>query len=309
MPILSEEAIKEMQEHEWFHAIDVGEGTVTCGRFPPGGPQNQTLFSVFDLLKNIDVSGKDCLDIGATDGLVSFGLERLGARSVTATDRVEGVGFRILHTALESKVRQVVPVEISDIHEKLPDGEFDLIICAGVIYHMLNPLSAFTACRAMLRPGGLMIMETALTWKLREPALLLNSEDEENMESSTYWMPTTSALKGMAKLCHFDVLAARWQPRNGRGAVLGRAVRRHEKVREATTLTNAMHEMGLLDYDFLRMLDGADRRVDSTIRYTGPKGESNIDPLSYVPQFPFHAHIPDPATAVGRRDWHVVSRS
>src|SRR5215831_5581680 len=175
--------LEEMKSHKWFHAIDAGGGLVTCGRFPPGKPQNQTLFSVFDFLKDIDVAGMDCLDIGATDGLVAFGLERLGAKSVVATDRYAGIGFTGLHSYLNSRVEHIVPVEISNLQEAMGNRRFDLIVCAGVIYHMLNPLSALMACRALLRPGGLLIVETAMTWKSKDPVLYLNSEGQELPET------------------------------------------------------------------------------------------------------------------------------
>lgn len=302
------ELLEKMQRHDWFHAIDLGDDVVTCGRFPPEVPQNQTLFSAFDFLREIDVRGMDCLDIGATDGLISFGLEKRGARSVVATDRVEGNGFAAIHQLLSSKVELHTPIEIANINEKLGDRGFDLIVCAGVIYHMLNPLSALMACRSLLRPGGLMIVETAMTWVSDQPVLVLNSEQELHMESSTYWLPTPAALKGMARLCHFEVLGGRWQPETSRGAVLGRAVKHNQPVEGANTLTRAMHEHGLLDYGFLDQLKAADAAPSSAIRFTGEYREFDIDPADYIPDFPLHAHRPDPERAIGKRDWKVVAR-
>jgi len=308
MVTLSETQRETMQSHEWFHALDLGGGVQTCGRFPPGKPQNQTLFSVFDFLKDIDVRNMDCLDIGATDGLISFGFEKLGAKSVLATDRVSGDGFRTVHGLLQSRVEHLVPVEISTIVDQLKDRQFDLIVCAGVIYHMLNPLSAIMACRALLRPGGLLIVETAMSWLSKHAVMVLNSEEEESMESSTYWMPTPKALEGMVRLCHFEVLGGRWQPDIGRGAVLGRATPAQHPAPGGTTLTRAMHQHGLLDYQFSKQLAAADASPASTIAFRGPVRSSEIASASYIPVFPLHAHRPED-TALGKRDWKVVPRS
>lgn len=304
----SPQMLEKMHAHHWFHALDLGDGLVTCGRFPPGKPQNQTLFSVFDFLSEIDVRGMDCLDIGATDGLVCFGLEKLGAKSVVATDRVVGDGFVAVHELLGSRVEHRAPVEISTILDQFAGRQFDLIICAGVIYHMLNPLSAIMACRALLKPGGLLIVETAMSWLSDRAVMVLNSEEQQSMESSTYWMPTPKALEGMVRLCHFEVLGGRWQPDIGRGAALGRAVSSGAPAPGANTLMRAMHEHGLLDYEFMSQVRSAEAAEPSRIAFTGELRFDEIKSSTYEPSFPLHAHRPDPNVAVGARDWAVVAK-
>src|SRR5262249_19303558 len=139
--------------------------------------------------------------------------------------------------------------------------------------------------------------------------LYLNSEEGEFPEVSTYWAPTPKALTGMARLCHFEVLGSRWQPVTSRGAVLGRAVPRKQIVPGSTPLLKAMHgeRLGLWDFRFVRGLDAADELPPSKIQYRGEFREFEIDPHTYVTNFPFHAHRPDPSRAIGRRDWRVVS--
>ncbi len=300
--------LKTMQNHQWFHAMDLGESVVTCGRFPPDRSQNQTLFSVIDLLNDIDVRGMDCLDIGATDGLISFGLEKLGAKSVVATDRFAGPGFATVHDLLRSKVELHTHVEISTINQVLGGRSFDLIVCAGVIYHMLNPLSAIMACRSLLKPGGLMIVETAMSWLSDHAVMVLNSEEQLSMESSTYWMPTPKALMGMTRLCHFEVLGGRWQQDINRGAVLGRAVPSGAPAPGANALVRAMHQVGLYDFGFQDLMVGANAAPASSIAYRGKGGEVTMHTAEYEPVFPFHAHRPDPKTAIEHRDWVVVPR-
>jgi ribosomal protein L11 methylase PrmA len=66
-------------EHKWFHSIDFGDGNISEGRFPTGTPPNYTLFGVFEFLKDIDLRGMQCLDIGTMDGITAFTLKRRGA--------------------------------------------------------------------------------------------------------------------------------------------------------------------------------------------------------------------------------------
>jgi hypothetical protein len=148
-----------------------------------------------------------------------------------------------------------------------------------------------------------LIVETAMSWISDRAVLVLNSEEQQAMEVSTYWMPTASALKGMARLCHFEVLGGRWQPDIGRGGVLGRAAPAATPAPGANTLTRAMHEHGLLDYEFGRLLAAADAAPPSAIAFKGEKRETEIKSATYTPEFPFHAHRPDPRTAIGLRDW------
>src|SRR4051794_31649022 len=66
---------------EWFHSIDLRDGSVTPGNKSPQRLQQET-----DALNlPVDMSGMRALDIGAWDGYFSFEMERRGAQ-VTALD-------------------------------------------------------------------------------------------------------------------------------------------------------------------------------------------------------------------------------
>ncbi len=301
MPI-TETQRQLMDQLEWFHALDLGE-VQTCGRFRPDTPQNQTLFSVLDLLEHIDVRGFSCLDIGATDGLVSFGLEKLGAAEVVATDRVVGRGFALVHEILESHVHFLAPVEISTLYEAVGERRFDLIICAGVIYHMFNPQDAFLVCRSLLKPNGLLIVESAIT-QTPDPVLVLNSETGELAETSSYWLPSLTAMAGMMRLAWCDVLASREVEGLNRAAVLGRAVSDAGLIGERSPLLERMQHMAPLDYTFSSRLEKARELEPSAIRYEGRTGPAKVSPQSYIPRFPLHAHRP--VDALGKRAWRTV---
>jgi hypothetical protein len=162
-------------------------------------------------------------------------------------------------------------------------------------------------CRTLLKPNGLLIVESAMNFVHDLPALVLNSETEDSMESSTYWTATPMAMVGMMKLVGFDVLGRRWMhPHLARGAVLGPAVKDNDSIRDRTALLMAMHDHRLLDYSFVAALDAANTLPSSAISYKGTGGEATVDPNTCVPTFPLHAH--NPVRPLGRRDWKTVQK-
>ena len=150
-----------VRKEKWFHALDFGEIS-SSGRFKPGQPQNITLYGFMDLVKHINLAGITALDIGATDGLASFGMKKLGAASVHATDSTDKATFRFAREYFGLDVEYHPRTQIRDLTTIFSPGMFDFILCAGVFYHMLNPVSALMECRKILKNGGLLVLETAV---------------------------------------------------------------------------------------------------------------------------------------------------
>ncbi|MDQ3580852.1 MAG: class I SAM-dependent methyltransferase, partial [Pseudomonadota bacterium] len=69
-------------------------------------------------------------------------------------------------------------VSLKDLPAIFNKGHFDLIILAGVIYHIFSPLEAIAICRNLLKENGLMLVETAMA-RGKEPKLMLNTEMED----------------------------------------------------------------------------------------------------------------------------------
>lgn len=284
----------------WFHSIDFGE-FASSGRFRPGDPQNVTLYGTMDLIHHIDLAGVDVLDIGAVDGLISFGAVQLGARRVVATDSVIRDGFLLARDALGLEVEYVPRVQIRDFVERFGRGSFDLIVCSGVIYHMLNPASAFFECRKLLKEHGLLIVESAYEKQSDRAAIFVNNEDELFAEPNTYSMPTRRAILGLMRLACLDVLAVRTIDGPDRITVLGRAVA-PAQVKDRTTLTRRIHDLDFCDFEFQikRFLPSP---ATSAIRYDGPTDERRIEHGTYEPDFPFHP--PRTTRTVGSTAWNT----
>jgi len=291
----------QVAANRWFHSIDFGD-FASSGRFRPGEPQNITLYGTMDLLGHIDLHCADVLDVGAVDGLISFGAVQLGARRVVATDSVVRDGFLLARETLGLDVEYIPRVQIREFVEQFGRGSFDLIVCSGVIYHMLNPASAFFECRKLLKEHGLLIVESAYESRSDRAAIFVNSEEELFVEPNTYSMPTKRAIVGLMRLACLDVLAVRTIAGPDRITVLGRAVA-PAAVKDRTALTRRIHDVDFCDFDFQikRFLPSP---ATSTIRYSGPADEQAIDHQDYQPDFPFHP--PRHRRTVGTTAWSTA---
>ena len=136
------------------------------------------------------------------------------------------------------------------VHAEPGTQRFDLIVCAGVIYHMLNPFTAFQICRQLLNVGGLLVLETAADYRNPDAATItINSEETLFDETETYSVPTPAAVRGMMKLAGFDVLDERRQQGLRRFAVTGRASE-PDDIAGRTPMLEAMQARGYVDYAF-----------------------------------------------------------
>ncbi|MFG0307052.1 MAG: class I SAM-dependent methyltransferase [Phycisphaerales bacterium JB040] len=285
---------------QWFHAMDLGEFQ-TAGRFGRSQRQNVTLLPVFDALSRIDVSGLRCLDIGAMSGLVSFGLARLGASSVVATDALDVASFRLARDVLgfRGTVEYLPRTQFTTLRERLAGCTFDLIVCAGVLYHMLNPFVAVAKCRRLLAPGGLLILETAVLSGESEPVMRLNPASQRpDPEPYTYWRPAPAAVRGMLRLASFDVLDEVAIADPPRAAFVARAVA-PDGVTGRTELERRMHALGLCDESFTLPEPHADDTPPGPQYAPGEAGRT-LDTDAYTVEFPFHTDRPSDPVGVTR---------
>lgn len=110
-----------------------------------------------------DLSGKTVLDIGAWDGYFSFEFERRGAKRVLAIDtfawqtRRGYEAFLLAHEHFNSRVEH----QRLDVHDLDPGlvGKFDVVFCAGVLYHLRYPLFALEKIRSVT--AGVLLLETS----------------------------------------------------------------------------------------------------------------------------------------------------
>lgn len=297
IPMDRKTLIDEAAEIKWFHAIDFGDFQ-SPGRFPPNEPPNQTLFGVMDLLNNIDLTGLHCLDVGTADGLIAFNMASRGAARVVATDFAR-TGRKSFHTAqelLNLDVELVGHTTFDNIIEKLGEHQFDVVVCAGVMYHMLNPFDCILKARRLLKRNGLLIFQTRHHKRVEGAMLDFNPVSRKMDQINVFFVPSKQAVTGMLALGGFQQLAVRTSKRHEFIATISRNVRLGE-VTDAPPLIAQQHESGIPYPEFCRHLP----EESSEASYHGPQNDMLIDDLNYRPNFPPHPTESKPAIGI-RRD-------
>ena len=102
--------------------------------------------------------GLRILDIGCGGGLLSEPMARLGA-TVVGADAAEGnIPVARIHaqgSGLQIDYRHTTAEAMAEAGE-----QFDVVLNMEVVEHVADPLAYLTACRQLLKPGGLMICST-----------------------------------------------------------------------------------------------------------------------------------------------------
>ncbi|MFB3926830.1 MAG: class I SAM-dependent methyltransferase, partial [Syntrophales bacterium] len=157
-----------------------------------------------------DLSGKIVLDLGTFDGYWAIEAKKRGA-SVLAVDRWEPMletaklalgAYEIDYLCLGD-----LNYPISNKFESLFAG-FDVVLFYGILYHLKNPYQGFENAARLLRPGGRVIVESAVDQGKMEPVrrvgdappLLWVIDKVHHGDVTNYFMPNTAAIIQLAKM-------------------------------------------------------------------------------------------------------------
>lgn len=194
-----------LDAHIFHHGIDFGDGLVAKSSAPPDfiDQMGSALFEPLDL------TGKSMLDIGAWTGAYSFEAKWRGAKRVVASDHYawthphfrgrEAFNLALSLTGLDIEPRQI---DLPDITPQSV-GEFDIVLFAGVFYHLLDPIHLtrqVSECAAHL-----FILEThhdAL--KNGRPSMIFYPDAELNGDSTNWWGPNPNCVYHLLRAFGFS---------------------------------------------------------------------------------------------------------
>jgi SAM-dependent methyltransferase len=160
---------RALGRYKFYHVIRLTDGVQTPGWSNPDVLRTQAM--TLGVLRGLDLAGKRVLDVGCRDGLFSFAAERQGAAEVVGIDNdLSRPATEFLIPYFRSRVR----MHQLNVYDLTPEhfGAFDVVICAGVLYHLRCPFWGLKRLGDVLAPGGLLVLETALRVDDNREALL-----------------------------------------------------------------------------------------------------------------------------------------
>jgi SAM-dependent methyltransferase len=150
------QAIKEEAgKYHFYHNIEIVPGVLTAGL----AWTDEYVNRVITVMKRFDFKRKRVLDIGCRDGAQSFAAEQLGASEIIGIDNDLSDGLTdFLIPFKDSKVR-AFQCNVNDLSRQQV-GEFDIVVFAGVLYHLRYPIWALRRIADVLKPDGVLIIES-----------------------------------------------------------------------------------------------------------------------------------------------------
>jgi tRNA (mo5U34)-methyltransferase len=146
----------------WYHEFDFGKGLKAKSTTADITFHRKVWQFIESNLDKVDLRGKSVLDIGCWDGYWSFYAERRGARSVLASDDrsqnwAEGNGLVLAKELLESNVE--VKQDLSIYRLAQLGRKFDVILCLGIYYHLIDPFYALSQIRHCCHDNTVVVIE------------------------------------------------------------------------------------------------------------------------------------------------------
>jgi SAM-dependent methyltransferase len=147
-----------------------------------------------DVCHKFEFQGKRVLDLGCRDGVASLTAEKLGAAEIYSLDNHYSPGLVNFIIPFCESIINPVGANLYDL-EKLDLGTFDIVLCAGLLYHLQFPFWGLRAVRDALNPGGILILESAYIDGFEDLPVLVYPIGE-----TSFYEPTSPTFYNLAGL-------------------------------------------------------------------------------------------------------------
>ncbi len=275
-----------LESERFFHDMVLGSSRTGSWVYPAEMPSNYHMYPLFAYLFDLDLAEAECLDIGTFDGMTAFVLHELGARSIHATCQYNLNRFRLARSILGAdNVIYYPETEIEELTGCFDKHQFDVVIASAMLHHLPSPLNALLLCRQLLKQGGFLVLEAAVTDDDR-PTLTLNTELPSAVFGvPTLWLPSIPALRGMLNLASFGIASetlltggARARETNhDRVTFLARAVDPAEVTDSTEKTAETLRTLSALGpLDLAELKEGKGGRSPVTYRGSGGAKTFNI---------------------------------
>ncbi len=200
----------------WYYTVELLPGLTKEGIYPEDFPLLPRM-----LLRNCDLGGTTCLDLGSMEGLLPVLMRRQGADKVLATDAnyhcYEKIGAIRRYYKVQFDFQQIG--SMYDLSSKLRGhGGFDLINLSGVLYHVFSPMHVIAGARPLLKKDGLMILSTNVVNR-HDFSMEFNVRGKLQREGNTFWYPSIPLYDYMLRYLRLAPIDCLYLPYSERDSV------------------------------------------------------------------------------------------
>lgn len=226
----------------WYHQIELAPGIVTPGIRDCNG----MLATLNSLGLPQDCRSLRVLDIGCRDGFFAFEMEARGAE-VVAIDYagVDVTGFSVVSQIKNSKIKYFTENVYALDPKKY--GVFDIVLFLGVLYHLRNPMLALDQIQQLMKPDGLLLVETQISTNpqllaMDVPAWQFYPGTNLNNDATNKWAPNIAGFKATVEEAQFRILDEATDSK--RAYVIAKVEKDHEKdyFRQLDSSTNLFNK-------------------------------------------------------------------
>jgi len=240
--------VEKMNTMVWYHKIELAPGVVT-----PGNDWESMWGPMREYHRQFDFAGKRVLEVGCWDAYWSFEVEKQGASEIWATDdhsqrRAHDPTVPFAIECLGSKVRHRGDVPVYEVDALFPE-RFDVVIFYGVLYHLRYPALGLAKLRRVLKPGGTLLLETAVALDTDESVMRWGCDRIYPQDRSTWNAPSLACLRLLLESGCFDVELCEVYLRQDETLKVGRAYARATAVEGSAASFHVVpdHFLGRLD--------------------------------------------------------------